>query len=364
MLWDGIHQAGALAFVPSRLALAMAGILALAWIWMLENYWSLVLRKTLGTRVVDRGLIRWSFAKSYLSRYAPGKLWPMLIRASDLGSQGVHWIITAKATLIEQCGFILGSALVLLIATPLLFASIQDSAAGNTAMGLVIAALSLWATIRVLRGKLEFAVLTKPLQWLSSRLFATFQTPSPQPFPTRGEGVTASAVYPTEASPGSGGGEGSRLFQGSMASCKMPFDKELLFAIVLGITLALLQALSSLPLVLELMPDAGFKALLSACLAYPSARFIGQVVSLAPGGLGVREGVFVGMVTTILPMPGALQLALWLRLVAVVTELCFLAAAASLYYSKRPNQRRRQPGFDPAVHAGVSPLPREDDPQH
>lgn len=295
VLWDGIHKAGEFEFVPSALSLVLSVIFALVWISMLENYWTLVLRNTRGITVADRDLIRWSFAKSYLSRYAPGKLWPLVIRVSDLSTRGVNWTITVKASLIEQGGFILGSAIILLISAPLLFAPMEDSVIGPTALGVVIAALLFGGAICFLRGKLHQELLAKRLLWLSTR-----------------------------------------LFQGPMASFERPSDKELLFALFLGIMLALFQAISCLPLVLELMPDAGSKALLIACLAYPSARFIGQLASFSPGGLGVREGVFVGMVTSILPAPSALLLALWLRLVSVVTELCYLAIAGGLYYYKRP----------------------------
>jgi uncharacterized membrane protein YbhN (UPF0104 family) len=75
-------------------------------------------------------------------------------------------------------------------------------------------------------------------------------------------------------------------------------------------------------------------ALLPAFIAaYPFSRFIGQVVAFIPGGVGIREGMFVLLLGPLLPVKPLLAAAALMRLLSVVIEIILLAVVLVIYRS-------------------------------
>ena len=296
--WLGIHQLEGLEAIASGKALAATTLLAFSWVVFLESYWARILNDSVVTTIPSRASVRWTFAKSYLARYAPGKVWPIVIRTADLGSQGVHWRDTARATLIEQIGFMVGSALTLLATIALISAILTNTHAYLIALGTLLAGVLAWLVFHFLSSDPLTALVSNQLKRLTDRI-------------------------------SSGSAEGIRL----------PSRAEWAQAILLGTLLAFTQSISALPLVLEFAPDSGILVIMVACLAYPAARWIGQLVGVSPGGLGVREGAFVAFLAPILPASTTLLIALWLRGATMLAEALFLAVAALARLARREVDR-------------------------
>lgn len=96
------------------------------------------------------------------------------------------------------------------------------------------------------------------------------------------------------------------------------------WSLTLYIIVSLLQSLSVLPLVLWMTHDAGdgrWGIAAAAALSYPVARVFGQASVITPGGLGAREGAFVLLTSPFLPVEVAAIVSVWVRIVAMATEV-------------------------------------------
>jgi uncharacterized membrane protein YbhN (UPF0104 family) len=84
-------------------------------------------------------------------------------------------------------------------------------------------------------------------------------------------------------------------------------------------------------------PDllATFNLFLFVSAAYPLSRMLGQITAILPGGLGIREGLYVFILGLIMPVQPAILSAGLVRLASVLLELLFLAAA-SLFERQAP----------------------------
>ena len=274
--------------LPGAHVLGGTLILTLLWIAMLEAFWASILRRQSGgTAMPARAAIRWTYAKSYLARYVPGKLWPFVIRGTDLALQGVPWRITLQAILVEQLAIAYGSVIVVLAIFTLLFVLISDSVFWTMTLVVIVWLTGAWTMTRLLASAAVVSWMEGRAARLSVRLSAVSNVPFP--LPTRGDWR-------------------DMLRRGTLLS--------------IG------QGLTATPIVLEMAPQVGMLECLAICLAYPAARWGAQLVGVAPGGLGVREGFFVALVAPVLAPAPALLIAFWLRVIAIGSEALFFGWAA------------------------------------
>lgn len=74
-------------------------------------------------------------------------------------------------------------------------------------------------------------------------------------------------------------------------------------------------------------------------VAYPVSRFVGQIASIMPGGLGIREGVYVFILSGYLPVQPLLVASALMRLFSILMEVLILASlslAIRLRESQQP----------------------------
>lgn len=296
--WLGIHQLEGLEVMASGRALAVTTLLAFLWIFFLESYWARILNGSVLATVPSRVSVRWTFAKSYLARYTPGKIWPIVIRIADLGAQGVDWRDAVRATFIEQGGFMVGSALTLLTTIALISAILTNIHVYLIVLGTILAGVLAWLVLYSFSTDTLATLISNQLKRLACRL-------------------------------SSGSTDGIRL------PTRMEWER----AVLMGTLLAFAQSIAAVPLVLEFAPSSSTLVLVVACLAYPAARWIGQIVGVSPGGLGVREGAFVAFLAPILPASSTLLIALWLRGATMLAEALFFAVAALTSLARREPDR-------------------------
>lgn len=97
-----------------------------------------------------------------------------------------------------------------------------------------------------------------------------------------------------------------------------------------------LQGLAIIPLwqsLADVADQLSFVEMAGVVCAYAAARIVGQLATVAPAGIGVREGAFV-LLTTSLSPEIALVSVLWLRLLATSVEA--LAWLATTVLVRRP----------------------------
>lgn len=99
----------------------------------------------------------------------------------------------------------------------------------------------------------------------------------------------------------------------------------------------LLYGLSSWFAVLSVAPDTRSALLPRVMVSTVLAWFAGFVAIVVPGGLGVREGVFVATLTPILGPTNGLLVPLVMRLIALGAEGVFFAGSALLLRIGRPD---------------------------
>jgi uncharacterized membrane protein YbhN (UPF0104 family) len=78
--------------------------------------------------------------------------------------------------------------------------------------------------------------------------------------------------------------------------------------------------------------------------AYPFSRFIGQLVAFLPGGVGIREGMYVIFLGPFLPVKPLLAAAALMRLLSVVIEIILLAVVLMVHRFTEVRSGRKMPG--------------------
>jgi hypothetical protein len=222
-----------------------------------------------------------SFARSWLARYLPGKVW-------SYGARVVHTDTAVTPRRILATSLVDEFALIIGAATALGIGLWTWSAAGPevgipvllTAIGAVIIAISRLDQIVALMLRLLARVM--PERW--RRAAEEMQQASDNP----GLGLRASALF-----------TGGYVFM----------DLALTGAFVLVVLSVSDIEMGDLPLLVG---------------GYNLAAVVGIVAFIAPAGLGVREGVLAGFLAPVVGGPVAASLAILMRVVVVVADLIFI----------------------------------------
>ncbi|MDT0268601.1 lysylphosphatidylglycerol synthase domain-containing protein [Streptomyces sp. DSM 44915] len=217
-----------------------------------------------------------------LGKYLPGSLWPAMVQAELAGRRGVPRLLVVTAFTVSLGASLSAGALV---ATLVVLGDGWGSGRGTTALLAALAAAFL-------------AVLARP------RLIS------------HGLGRLLARVT---------GGPAERVGPGAVRRCLL---LSVLGWLVTGLHVWFLAvALGAKPLP-ALPVTVGGLAL---------ATVVGSLVVIAPGGLGAREAVLVGVLAAVLPLPAAGVVAAASRLLTLLGE-CLVALAATL--ADRPAPRR------------------------
>ena len=222
-----------------------------------------------------------SFARSWLARYLPGKVWA-------LGARVVHTDAAVTPRRIVATSLVDEFALIIGAATALGLGLWTWSAAGPAvgisalvaAVGAVVVAVSRLDSVVALA--LRFLARVMPERW--RRAAEEMQQTADDP----GLGLRASALF-------TGGYLLTDLLLG-------------------GAFLLVVMSVSDIE-------TSDFPLLVGG---YNLAAVIGIVAFIAPAGLGVREGVLAGFLTPVVGGPVAASLAILVRVVVVLADLVFV----------------------------------------
>jgi glycosyltransferase 2 family protein len=297
-LLDVIGDVENAALVPDISALAVSLAINAAWIVGLEFLWEWSLRRVYGQNALPWKRSAYVFMKSYLARYAPGKIWPIAVRVSTLKDVGINWSRIVAASLFEQLSLVLGTLFSTLWLTVFLVSATRYQI--ERSLIWTVVALSLLAV-------LVFGIPRR------LRLYLTYQ----------------SRNYLRNR------------FGDEAGSLSLPHSGTWLAGSFFGATLSCAQALIALPLLSPLLQGQYSNlAILSIAMAYPTARVVGQFASIMPAGLAVREGVFILLLAPILAHEAAVGIAIWLRVLSCCAELLLFAITA-LWNSRLPLLARK-----------------------
>jgi glycosyltransferase 2 family protein len=271
---------------PGQIAACFA--LSVIWIGVMTLFWDWSIRRVFGC-----GQLTWAdtfsaFTRSYIARYVPGKIWIIATRIEPLKRKGVASATIVSASAFEQISIAVGTFPPAIL---LLFAFLNSSAFAGTRAQLDTWLTAALAAIAVfVAAAIVAALVARPVRaWLGARL--------------KGADAWIPDVKPQDMALGLAGGVG----------------------------ISLLQALNVLPL-LPTGAALGFSELAAVCLAYPTARVIGQLGSFSPAGLGVREGAFVLLTTSFIGADAAVVVAVWMRAISVVAEAVMYGAGAAVQW--------------------------------
>ena len=258
------------------LLVSLVALVSMALLWVrLVSY----LSRDQGTPNVPH-LIR-SFARSWLARYLPGKVWAYGARALHTDAEVVPRRIVGSS-LVDEFVLILGSA---------------------TVLGL---GLWTWAVVGavvgvpVLVGGLAAVALTASrLHQLKQLMLRLLGRVMPQRWKSAREGLQRAADDPGV------GLMGAALFTGGY------------FLTNLASGLAFVLLVASLDRI-------GSREVLLLAGGYNLAAVIGVLAVFAPAGLGVREAILVGFLSTVVASPVAASIAVTLRVVTIIADILFV----------------------------------------
>jgi hypothetical protein len=269
--------------------------LALAWIASMSLFWDWAIRRVFKAGGIDLVDTFSAFTRSYVARYVPGKIWIIATRIEPLKRRGVPSGLVVSASAFEQLCIAAGAflpALAVLLAFLNSAAFARISAQINAWLAAALAAVAVLVIVATV-----VALAAGPVRaWLGARL------------------------------------------KGAEAWIPRVSPQNLAFGLAGGVGISLLQALNVLPLLPWETGPLGVVDIACVCLAYPTARVIGQVGSFAPAGLGVREGAFVLLTTSFIGADAAVVVAVWMRAIAIAAEALMFAAGAAVQwrFGKRP----------------------------
>ena len=222
-----------------------------------------------------------SFARSWLARYLPGKVWALGARVVHTDAAVTPRRIVATS-LVDEFAIIIGAA------TALGLGLWTWSAAGAVVGGVVLATAICAVVVAVSRLDsvvalaLRFLARVMPERW--RRAAEEMQQTADDP----GLGLRASA-----------------LFTGGY----------LVIDLLLGVAFVL---------VVMSVSDIEMKDFPLLVGGYNLAAVVGILAFIAPAGLGVREGVLAGFLTPVVGGPVAASLAILVRVVVVLADLVFV----------------------------------------
>lgn len=259
------------------LVLTLVGLVSAALLWT-----RLVGHLSRDAAVPDTPHLLRSFARSWLARYLPGKIW-------SYGARVVHTDATVTprrivaTSLVDEFALMIGTAIALGLG--LWVWSAVGPAAGVPLLiaGAALVVVAMSRLDRLVALALRFLAHAIPERW--RRAAEEMQRAADEP----GLGLKASA-----------------LFTGGYLATNF----------ILGLAFVLIVlSVSDI--------DAADVPLLAG--GYSLAGVVGILAFVAPAGLGVREGVLVGFLAPVVPSPVAASLAILVRVVTVATDVTFLA---------------------------------------
>jgi len=286
----------------AALLLMMLVLVVMAWLWTrLISHFS----RELGA--ADRVLLLKAFARSWLARYLPGKLWAYGARVIHTESSGVPTRLVASG-LVAETALVVGTTTALGLG--LWLWSIAGPAAGLTVLAIAWLALVLavsrlgWLTALALR--LLSNILSRRWEDTARRL----QEDDPS------LNLGASAAF-----------AGGYLLNNLIGAVAFVFVVLSLGDLDWG----------DLPLVMG---------------GYSLAAVIGIVAIFAPAGLGVREAVLAGFLTPVVASPVAVSIAFLIRALTVLADVLFLGSVEIVALAARGQRKDRAAG-----DAGPEPVP-------
>ena len=265
-----------IALIVAGLLLTVPGLFGAALLWA-----RLVGHLSRDVASPDTGRLLISFARSWLARYMPGKVW-------SYGARVVHTDTAVTPRRILATSLVDEFALIIGAATALGLGLWTWSAAGP-AVGLPVLVAAVCAVVvgvsrldSVVALALRFLARVMPERWRAAaeEMRQTANDP--------GLGLRASALF-------TGGYLLTDLLLG-------------------GAFLLVVMSVSDIEI-------SDFPLLVGG---YNLAAVIGIVAFIAPAGLGVREGVLAGFLTPVVGGPVAASLAVLVRVVVVLADLVFI----------------------------------------
>jgi hypothetical protein len=285
------------------LLLTLVGLLATAWLWT-----RLVGHLGRDIAVPDTPHLLRSFVRSWLARYLPGKVWAYGARIvhTDVAVMPRRIVVSSLA---DEFVLIVGSA---------------------TALGL---GLWVWAVAGPVAGVpvlltaiAAVAVAVSRLDELAGLALRLLARAVPQRWRTAAEEMQQAADDPGL------GLRASALFTGGYLAAN-----------------ALLAA--AFVLIVWSLSDIGWEDVPLLAGGYALAVVVGIAAVFAPAGLGVREGVLAGFLTSVVASPVAASLAVFLRALTIVADILFVGLVeGSLMVSRLSVRNPRSAAQDDLHH--------------
>jgi len=285
-LWRSFVELGdAITFresVPGWGAVLLAALASAAWLVSMALGWIWVLRyNTAAGPLPGFPRLFAAFMRSFISRYVPGKVWPAVVLWERLHDE-VGPSPVLRSYLLQQLHLLASAAVLSIGAVPLVLDN-AEAAAPWTGISLALA----------FGFGLIWALVPRPFFTLAHRF-------APEKW------------------------RDHLAFQGAVAPWAAGFT--------IFVAVGLFQGAAVIPIWQSIAGpgqalDPG--AMVGVVCAYAAARVIGQGVAVVPAGIGVREGVFVLLVSG-LSQEIALVSVLWLRLIATIVEFLVWAASGAL----------------------------------
>lgn len=275
--------------VPGSAALLLSALLSAGWLFAMVAGWIWVLRFHTRLSALPQLRVLFSaFMRAFMSRYIPGKVWPALVLWERLhGALGASPVI--RSYLLQQIHLLASAGVLSVGALPLVLSRVEhDLPWAGISIGIAVAIGLSWALLP--KPLFSFAHRWAPVKWREHL-----------------------------------------IFEGGINRWALGFGIFLLVGVLQGAAvIPLWQAVAEPEQQLDLA------AMVAVVCAYAAARIVGQGVAIVPAGIGVREGVFVLLVSG-LSREAALISVLWLRLIATAMEA--LAWAASAWLAGRGTDR-------------------------
>lgn len=262
-----------LAPMAGGLLLTLAGLVGTAWLWT-----RLVGHLSRDVAVPDTPHLLRAFARSWLARYLPGKVWSYGARMLHTDVEVAPRRIVA-GTLVDEFALIVGSA----------------AALGLGLWGWAVVGPAVGAPVLVV-GLLALVVAVSRLDQLTRWALRFLAGAMPERWRTAAEEMERAADDPGL------GLKASALFTGGYLLTN--------FLLSLAFVLIVLS-----------LSDIEWADVALLVGGYNLAGVLGIVAFFAPAGLGVKEGVLAGFLTPVVGGPVAASLAILARLVFVLADV-------------------------------------------
>ncbi|MFC1862390.1 hypothetical protein ACFL1Z_00370 [Thermodesulfobacteriota bacterium] len=270
--------------------------LYLLWLLLFEYSWEFAFRRLFFINVkisaIDSAM---AFARSFLYRYIPGKIWFLGARTEFLKKHDVPRSHVLNATIIEQLNFFI---------TPIFFFSLAFPFLGVT----LFPSFTLYTYCIIFFSSMIGLSLWLLLPFYFSKLIKKW-------------------------------GKKSQIKQDFFSDIKN--KSSWLFFVALFFLLTIFQGVISIPIIANFLDGPEILNPLEwiyLIAAYPFARVIGQLGILTPSGLGVREGAYIFLVSPIIGVENSALVSMWFRFLAILAEAIFFLVIFFLSIKIRPKR--------------------------